>query len=158
MRIELPARALRVAALAAVPMLGAVAGAALDERHHLGYSTWRTACRSAGPRIPTLIDFTLQLLPSATIGLLLAGLLVLAAGLLLPRRVAKNCAAAHVGCAVTLPAMLMLCALLPPWWMLAADAILATLVGLMVRAWFERCVTPRPPASVRLPTPGPTRA
>jgi hypothetical protein len=127
-------RAWQSASFASLPMLGAIAGAACDERHHLGFTTWRTVCRSTQVNIPTLVDFTLQLLPWAVIGLLLGGLAVLAVGVLLRRRFADTCVAAHASCAVTLPAMLVLCAFLPPAWTLAADAVLATLAAWLLLA------------------------
>lgn len=110
-------------------MLGAAAGAALDERHHQGFTTWRAACRGAGLRLSTLVEFTLQLLPLAVIGLLLGGLVVLAAGALMRDRHARLCVAAHAGCAVTLPVALILCAFLPPMLMLAIDGVLAALAA-----------------------------
>jgi hypothetical protein len=122
-------RGLRLAALSSLPMLGAATGAAFDERLRVGFTTWRTACRGIGLRIPTLVDFTLQLLPLAVIGLLLGGLLVLAAGAMSRERDARVCIAAHAGCALSLPVMLVLCALLPPALMLVADALLAALAG-----------------------------
>ena len=118
-------------------MLGAAAGAALDERHHQGFTTWRAACRGAGLRLSTLVEFTLQLLPLAVIGLLLGGLVVLAAGALMRDRHARLCVAAHAGCAVTLPLALILCAFLPPALMLAIDAILATLAAAVVLMWLR---------------------
>lgn len=118
-------------------MLGAAAGAALDERHHQGFTTWRAACRGAGLRISTLVEFTLQLLPLAVIGLLLGGLVILAAGALMGDRHARLCVAAHAGCAVTLPVALILCAFLPPALMLAIDAILATLAAVVVMIWLR---------------------
>lgn len=105
-------------------------GALADERRQLGFTTWRAACRAGGMRLGTLIDFTLQLLPLALVGLLLGGLALLAIGCLLPRlRHADVFIAAHAGCALSLPVALLLCALLPPLWMLAADAALTTVVS-----------------------------
>jgi hypothetical protein len=119
------AEPLRLMLLTPLPMAGAVLGAMLDQRHHQGFTTWRSACRSAGLRFSTLVDFTLQLLPMAVIGLLLGGLVVLLSGALMRDRHARLCIAAHAGCAVTLPAALVLCAFLPPMWMLTADLVLA---------------------------------
>lgn len=116
-------------------MLGAAMGAVLDERHHLGFTTWRTACRGVGVRISTLVDFTLQLLPMAVVGLLLGGLVVLATGALMRDRHARLCVAAHAGCAVTLPVALILCAFLPPALMLAIDAALATAAAVVMLMW-----------------------
>jgi hypothetical protein len=121
--------------LASLPTAGAALGALADERHHLGFTTWRTACRAAGLRLPSLIDFTLQLLPMALIGLLLGGLLVLLVGLLQRRTQASRCAATHVACALTLPPMLLLCASpLPlPLLLLADVALAALLANLLLR-------------------------
>ncbi len=122
-------RVSQAALYASLPMVGAAIGAALDERHHQGFTTWRTACRSVGLRLSTLVDFTFQLLPMAVIGLLLGGLVVLAAGAMMRDGQARLCVAAHAGCAVTLPVALILCAFLPPALMLAIDAMLATLAA-----------------------------
>ena len=123
------AKAPHLAMYSLLPMLGALTGAVIDERRHLGFTTWRAACRSAGLRISTLVEFTLQLLPLAVIGLLLGGLVVLAAGALMRDRHARLCVAAHAGCAVTLPVALILCAFLPPMLMLAIDGVLAALAA-----------------------------
>ena len=131
------AKAPHLAMYSLLPMLGALTGAVIDERRHLGFTTWRAACRSAGLRISTLVEFTLQLLPMAVIGLLLGGLVVLAAGAFMRDRHARLCVAAHAGCAVTLPVALILCAFLPPALMLAIDAILATLAALVVLMWLR---------------------
>lgn len=112
-------------------------GAALDERHHQGFTTWRTACRSVGLRISTLVDFTFQLLPMAVIGLLLGGLVVLACGALMRGRHARLCVAAHAGCAVTLPVALILCAFLPPALMLAIDTALTALAAAFLLMWMR---------------------
>jgi hypothetical protein len=115
------------------PMLGASAGAWLDERWHLGFTTWRSACRASGLRLATLVDFTLQLLPLAVLGLLLGGLLVVLAGMCLRHRPGhvRRCLAAHAGCALSLPIALLLCATtLPlPLMMLADLAITAFIVA-----------------------------
>jgi hypothetical protein len=126
------------ALFASLPMVGAVIGAAFDQRHHQGFTTWRAACGAAGLRFGTLIDFTLQLLPTAIIGLLLGGLVVLAAGALAGDRHARTCIAAHAGCALTLPVALILCAFLPPLWMLAADAV----IGVAAASVLMRLRTP----------------
>jgi hypothetical protein len=123
-----------MALLTPVPMLGAAIGGLLDERNHLGFTTWRSACRSAGLRFSTLIEFTLQLLPSAVIGLLAGGIIVLVAGALFRDRFASVSLAAHAGCAVSIPVALILCAFLPPMLMLAADAVLAVLAASVMLA------------------------
>lgn len=123
-----------MALLTPVPMVGAAIGGLLDERHHLGFTTWRSACRSAGLRLSTLIEFTLQLLPSAVIGLLSGGIVVLLAGALFRDRFASVSLAAHAGCAVSMPVALILCAFLPPMLMLAVDALLAVLAASVMLA------------------------
>jgi hypothetical protein len=127
-------RIAEAALFAALPMLGATIGATFDERRQLGFTVWRSACRTAGLQLSTLVEFTLQLLPMAVIGLLLGGLAVLAAGALFRGRFTPASLAAHAGCAVTLPAALILCAFLPPVLMLAADAVLATLAAVIMLA------------------------
>lgn len=122
----------RLALLSSLPMMGAVIGAAVDERLHQGFTTWRAVCRSAGLGLPTLVDFTVQLMPFALTGMLLAGLALLVLGAFEHGRGAITCVAAHAGCAVTLPAGLVLCALLPPAVMLALDAVLAALAAWLV--------------------------
>lgn len=124
----------RLVVSSAVPMLGALAGGWLDERHHLGFTTWRSACRAAGLRLSTLIDFTFQLLPGAICGLLAGGALLLALGI--ARRhtsAAASCFAGHAGCMLTLPAGLFLCAsALPLPLMLLADAGIALLAAALL--------------------------
>src|SRR5690348_8750957 len=124
----------RMAMLTPIPMVGAAIGGWLDERHHLGFTTWRSACRAAGLRVSTLIEFTLQLMPMAVIGLLAGGLAVLLAGALLRDRLASASLAAHAGCAVSLPVALILCAFLPPMLMMAADVVLAMLAAVVMLA------------------------
>jgi hypothetical protein len=110
--------------MSALPMLGALGGGWLDQRHHLGFTIWRAACRSTGLRFASLVDFTVQLLPTALAGVLLGGLAVLVWGLMTRERHAGLCLAAHAGCALTLPLALLLCAsALPLPVMLLADKI-----------------------------------
>ncbi len=125
-------RIAEAALFASLPMAGATIGASLDERFHLGFTTWRSACRTAGLQLTTLVDFTLQLLPMAVIGLLLGGLAVLVTGALLRGRFIRTGLAAHAGCAVSMPVVLILCAFLPPMLMLAADAVLGTVAALVL--------------------------
>lgn len=140
----LPATALFVA----MPMMGAAVGAVLDERTQLGFTTWRSACRAAGLRLGPVFDFTLQLLPMAVIGLLIGGLILIFSGVWLRRQAeADLCTAAHVGCALSLPLGLMLCASpLPLPLMLVVDLLLATsaATGLL---WLMRRRSHRPPAN-----------
>lgn len=133
MRSERIKRLARLLMLSALPMMGALAGGWLDQRHHLGFTTWRAACRSSGLRFSSLIEFTLQLLPMALAGLLLGGLAVLAWGLVSRRRDAGICVAAHAGCALTLPVGLLLCAsALPLPVMLLADVMIAALAAMLL--------------------------
>jgi hypothetical protein len=117
----------RLLALAVLPMAAALAGASVDERLRLGVTVWRSACRSSGLEPGSVIAFTLELLPCAVIGALLGGLAVLA----LAMRAAsvasmRRSLAAHLGCAVTMPVGVVLCAIaLPLPLMLAADVVLA---------------------------------
>ena len=141
----------RLVIYSAVPMLGAFVGGWLDERHHLGFTTWRSACRAAGLRLQTLIDFTFQLLPGAICGLLAGGALLLALGI--ARRHtsdAANCFAGHAGCMLTLPAGLLLCAsALPLPLMLLADVAIALLAALVLMRLTGTSVSLRTRATLR---------
>jgi hypothetical protein len=113
--------------LALLPMASALAGAFIDERLRLGVTVWRSACRSSGLAPASVIAFTFELLPCAVTGALLGGLAVLAfamrAGSVASMR---RSLAAHLGCAVTMPVGVLLCAIaLPLPLMLAADVVLA---------------------------------
>lgn len=121
--------------IAALPMLGALAGGWLDERRLLGFTTWRSACRSAGLDLGTLASFTLQLLPTAVLGLLLGGLLVL--GLAIASRAraqeSRRCLAAHAACVLSLPVALLICAsALPLPLMLIADVAVTAAAALLL--------------------------
>ena len=71
-----------VMAWSSLPMVLAVTGAWLDEQARLGFSTWQSACRSAGLSPRSVLIFTLELLPTAVIGALLGGLIVQLCGAL----------------------------------------------------------------------------
>jgi hypothetical protein len=116
-------------ALALLPMAAALAGAFVDERVRLGVTTWRSACRSSGMAPASVIAFTLELLPCAVIGALIGGLAVLTFALRTASVISmRRSLAAHLGCAVTMPAGVLLCAIaLPLPLMLAADVVLAAL-------------------------------
>jgi len=127
-------------------MSAAVAGAVFDERLRAGFTTWRTACRAAGFSLWPVIDFTLQLLPHAVYGLLLGGLALLVYG-------ATNsgdghgarCLAAHAGCALSLPVMLLLCAAaVPAALLITLDLGLAALVALALVRITSRRATVHP--------------
>ena len=149
---------LACALLALIPMTGALAGVAFDEYRHLGFSNWLSACRAAGTSPGSLVVFTLELLPSAVVGLLAGGLVVQSLGILLRRRgYAPNTAlAAHGGCGLGMTAGLLLCTLAPPSaWMVAVEALLAALAA----AWlFTRSRRHAVGKSVVLPTGRETNA
>jgi hypothetical protein len=114
--------------LALVPLLGAAAGALVDERTHLGFTNWRAACRAAGLTLSSLLTFTAELLPGTLIGMLGGGIVVLLAGLLLRHRegVSDSALAAHGGCAAGMTAGLWLCTLaVPTPMLLVAEGLLS---------------------------------
>lgn len=116
--------------LACVPTGFAALGAWLDERRALGFTVWRSACRAAGLSPASIATFTLELVPTAVIGVLLGGLIVLLAGFSRRPASARGAFAAHAGCVIAMPAGLLLCASASPWpLMLVADAGLAALVA-----------------------------
>jgi len=138
-------KVLRLAALAAVSPAGALIGGMLDERDHLGFTNWRSACRSSGISLASLANFTLELLPTAVIGALSGALLVQALAFALrhdPAR-AGQCLAAHLGCALAMPFGLLLCALaLPVSLMLLVEIALAVLAALLLqRSWKRHSLT-----------------
>lgn len=115
-----------------------VLGAFVDEWRALGLSTWRSACRGAGLSLPSIVHFTLELLPTAVIGALLGGLVVLAAGFRAPREAARGALAAHAGCLAAMPLGMLLCASAWPWPLtLGAEMALAALAAASVW-WFTR--------------------
>ncbi len=103
---------LRAVSLAMVPMGSGLAGAVFDERVHLGFSTWRTACRAAGVSPTSVVVFTLQLMPTAVLAALAGGLAIQATGMLQrhQRGAVAAATAAHGGCALGMSAGLILCA------------------------------------------------
>jgi hypothetical protein len=126
----------RLAGLAGISPACAVVGGVIDERSHLGFTNWRSACRSAGFSIQSVTNFTLELLPTAVIGALLGGLLVLAHAYRSRhgRGHVENCLAAHAGCAVAMPLGLILCALaFPIPLMLAAEIALAVAAACVIQ-------------------------
>jgi hypothetical protein len=121
--------------LALIPSLGALAGGWLDERAHLGFTNWRSACRASGLSARSLLHFTLELLPMAIVGVLLGGLIVLGIGMFLRLRpeIARACTAVHLGCAFVMPFSLWVCAsALPVGLMFAIDVALVAGVALLV--------------------------
>jgi hypothetical protein len=144
--IKMAKKRMRMVLLGIPPSLGAAAGAAMDEWQHLGFSTWRSACRAGGVSFASLLSFTWQLLPNAIIGLLLGGLAVQVFGFVLRERgnTAAECAAAHLGCLLAMPLGLVLCAqALPALLMPFADVALAAAGGLLVLLLIERRETSR---------------
>jgi hypothetical protein len=131
--------------LALLPMLGAVLGAWLDERHHAGFSQWRSACRAAGLSLNSLAAFTWQLLPGALAGALVGGLALqmLAITWRGDRLSARAGLAAHLGCTLAMPLGILLCALaLPLGVTLVTEALLAALAGVLLL----RVLSPAPSA------------
>jgi hypothetical protein len=109
-------------------MLFALAGVAIDQRSHQGYSTWLSACREAGISAGSVLAFTLALLPTAIIGMLAGGAALLLFGVLMRGHPggARLSLAAHAGCVMGMVAGLLLCTLaLAPSLMLVAEALLA---------------------------------
>ncbi len=122
------------APLSLLPAIGMFAGAVFDERHHLGVTNWRAACRAAGLSPRSILVFTYELLPTAIVGLLAGALLVVAWGITARHRpgMPQACFAAHLGCIAALPLMLPLCALaLPPAVTLLTDALLGALAAVL---------------------------
>lgn len=134
-------RSVRLAGLAAIAPASAVVGGLIDERRHLGFTNWRSACRASGISFASLFHFTLELLPNAVIGALLGALLVQALAFSLrhqPGR-ADACLAAHLGCAVAMPLGLLLCALaLPMPLMFIAEVALAVTAASVILVWRKR--------------------
>ena len=124
--------------LAWLPMALATLGAWVDERRALGFTIWRDACRVAGISASSIATFTFELLPTAIVGALLGGLLVLASGWWAHGPRARAALAAHAGCMAAMPVGLLLCASALPWPLtLAAEATLAALAAALVW-WFTR--------------------
>lgn len=122
-------------ALALLPMLLAILGAALDEQRNLGFSNWRSACRSAGFSLPSLLTFTLELMPMAVLGLLIGGVGVQAVGICLrhSRGAAAGSLAAHGACGIGMVLGLPLCALpLSVPWLLGAELLLTVLAAMLL--------------------------
>lgn len=118
------------AVLAVLPTLGLLGGALLDERRNLGFTNWAAACRADGATLQSILVFTRELLPSAIVGLLVGGLLILLAAIITRHnsQSTRSCLAAHLGCVAAMPLMLPVCVLaLPPAVTLLADALLAVL-------------------------------
>jgi hypothetical protein len=126
------------ALLAIVPMAFALVGAWWDEHTHLGFTTWLSACRGAGVRFASVLDFSLQLLPFAVLGVLAGGLLLLIvafAGRHRATGVAHCILPAHAGCALAMVPGLLLCASGVAWPLaLGAELALAATAALCIDA------------------------
>jgi hypothetical protein len=134
-----PSRVARLAGLAAISPVGALIGGLVDERVHLGFTNWRSACRASGLSFASLFKFTLELLPNAIVGALLGGLLVQLLAFSLRPRHTEACLAAHLGCAVVMPLGLLLCALaLPIPLMLITEVALAVAAAYLMQALWKR--------------------
>ncbi len=134
----------RAVSLAMVPMALGVAGAAFDERMHLGFSTWRATCRASGISLASILVFTLQLMPTAVLAALAGGLAIQVTGVLQrqQRGAVAAATAAHGGCVLGMSAGMILCAFpLAVPLLLGAEVFLTalgawTLVSLL--AWRRR--------------------
>jgi hypothetical protein len=147
----------RAAALALVPMAFAAAGAWIDERTHLGFSNWRSACRAAGLSPQSLIAFTFELLPAALIGALLGMMALQFSAALFWFRAggARMTLAAHGGCLLGMTAGLLLCSALPLSQMWLAEITITVVAATLLCQWPARRACG---ASVRLPTSTPSSA
>jgi hypothetical protein len=133
-------------------MAMSLAGVAIDEHQHLGYSTWLSACRAAGPSLTSVARFTLELLPSAVIGMLAGGIVLLWVAVWQrgDRCASRAAIAAHSSCAMATAGGLLLCALaLPIPLMLATESLLAASAAVWL---FRRSRTRPTAASVKPPT------
>ena len=141
----------RAAALAMMPMAFAAVGAWLDERTHLGFTNWRSACRAAGFRLESLLVFTVDLLPAALIGALLGGVLLhfSAAVVWFQPGGARITLAAHAACLLGMTSALLLCSVLPSLTlMLLAEVAVTCIAAALLCRWRAR---PACAASARLP-------
>jgi hypothetical protein len=140
----------RLALLSALPLAGATLGALIDERTHLGFTNWRSACRASGYSLGSTVAFSLELLPTAFAGLLLAGVILQGIGFALRRRGRhlERCLAVHAGCAFSMPIGLVLCAFaLPVSVMLVTDVLLTVAAAWLVirlSAWHDDAPTLHP--------------
>ena len=122
----------RQAGFAAIVPVCALAGGWIDERQHLGFTTWRSACRAAGLSWTSLFTFTLELLPMAVIGAPVGGTVLQVVGICLRHRrgVATASLAAHGACGFAMAVTLPLCALaLPIAGLLGAELLLTVLAA-----------------------------
>lgn len=138
----------QLALLTGISPTFALLGGLVDERIHLGFTNWRSACRAAGLSLSSLTYFTLELLPTAVIGALLGGLLILAPAFAASQQAPSvgSCLAAHAGCAIAMPAGLILCALaLPIPLMFGAEVALAVAMASILHGLTTRTSAIRVP-------------
>jgi hypothetical protein len=134
MRAEL-SRRWPVLALALTPFALAGAGAILDERTSRGFTLWLDACRSAGVTASSLLVFTLTLMPSAVLGMLLGGLVVLSVGAsgCAGGRAARASLDAHLACLLGMGLGALLClTLLPAASMLVVEPVLVAAIAVLL--------------------------
>ncbi len=117
----------RAALLALLPMTFALAGGWVDERTHLGFSNWSSACRAQGLTFASLFSFTVELLPNALLGALAGGVVLQIVGVTwLSRDGARATLCAHAGCAFAMAVGLLMCAWIPSIpLMLGVEGVLA---------------------------------
>ena len=145
--------------LALLPMAFGALGAWFDESTHLGFSTWRSACRAGGFTLESLVIFTLELLPTALIGMVLGGVILqfLSAAAWFREGGPRIALAAHGGCAFGMAAGVLICTQFSsvPLMLLAELAVTAAVALLLCTPWPRSAHCP---ASVGLPTSRPTSA
>jgi len=124
--------------LAWLPMGLATLGAWVDEWRALGFTIWRGACRASGISLSSIATFTIELLPTAVIGALLGGLLVLVAGIRGRPGAVGGALAAHAGCVIAMPVGLLLCAAAWPWPLTIAAEALLSAVATAGMCWILR--------------------
>ena len=139
---------LRAAAFALLPMAFAAVGAWVDQRSHQGFSAWRSACRAAGIRLESMLVFTIDLLPAASIGLFIGAMTLQFIAAVVWHRPggARTALAAHAGCALGMLAGLALCALLPSLPLMFGAEVLVAAGSAMILC---RGTSAKPRTSVR---------
>jgi hypothetical protein len=149
----------QTASLALLPMASGALGAVADERLHLGFSNWRSACRAGGLTLESLVIFTLDLLPLALVGMLLGAVAMqfMSAVFWFRRGGPRMALAAHGGCALGMTSGLLLCTQLSSVPLMLGTELAVTIgVALLLCAPRGRAATCA--ASVGLPTSRATSA
>lgn len=126
----------RLAGLAGISPACGLAGGLVDERLHLGFTNWQSACRASGISVRSLAFFTFELLPNAVTGALFGALIVLLLAFLSRHRQgsAERHLASHAACVVAMPLGLILCALaFPIPVMLGTDVALTVAAAYVIR-------------------------